>query len=683
MPETHNRKDIQGLRAVAILTVLFAHARFPFFGGGFIGVDVFFVISGFLITGILIKEYSNKGHISIPNFYARRVRRIIPAATIVILATVILSTIILGRDGSISTYWEAIWSSVFLNNWYMAFVGVDYFSLGATPSPLQHFWSLAVEEQFYFVWPALIILLTFFAGKTRSKKFRPFLGTTLIAIIILSLSWSVYQTNVEPSIAYFSTFTRGWELAVGALLAVLAHKIVISKTLRTVLLYVGLAMILVAVFTFTDSMPFPGFAAMLPVFGSALILLSGTNNHAKFNQILTNKFMVWIGGISYALYLWHWPMLILWESKTGEKPGFFVALCLLIISVLLAWMSTTFIEDPLRLSRWWKNKKILTNLLGIAIIISTVAVSYLMIPASAFHEINKMQFVSVATAVENVHKATLPNSQQYIEGTTMPELALIGDDKSTVYKDGCHVEHTDPTVLTNCVYGDKSSKTNVALLGDSHASMYLPALDLWGIKNNIKVTHFGKSECPAASFTPYSNILKRVYYECPEWRDNAINEIIKLKPSYVVLVSAHQLVSVDGNGNTEVSQTVVDKNWAAGYAKTIDKFKAASIPVIIIGDSPGLGKDSATCIKAHQDDATDCSSDMLEETAVGISREEDAAKTNNVPYVKVADLFCYENKCPDIIDNRVVYMDGTHITKTFSEYLAGPLGERLNEYIQR
>ena len=681
-PETHNRKDIQGLRAIAILTVLFAHARFPFFTGGFVGVDVFFVISGFLITGLLIKEYSGKGRISIPDFYARRVRRIIPAATIVILATVFISTIILGRDGSVSTYWDAIWSSVFASNWYMAFVGVDYFSLGATPSPLQHFWSLAVEEQFYVVWPTIIIILTFFAGKTSSKKFKPFLGTALTLIIIASLTWSIIQTNTEPTIAYFSTFTRGWELAVGALLAVVANKININKTLRTFLLYAGMIMILISVFTLNESMAFPGFLAVIPVTGAAIILISGTNNHAKFNQILTNKFMVWVGGISYALYLWHWPMLILWESKTGEKPGFFVALCLLLISVLLAWLSTTFVEDPLRLSIWWKNKKFLTNLLGIILIIITIAISYLMIPASALKEANKLNFISLEETLKNVEKATLPNSQMFIDGTTMPQLALIAEDRSIAYDDKCHIEHTDDRVPTNCIYGDKTSTNTIALFGDSHASMWLPALNLWGMKNNYKVVLFAKSECPAATFTPYSSILKRVYYECTDWRNQAIQEIIKLKPQYVIITSAHQLAGVDQNNESDLSKNSMDKKWSEGYATTIKTFTDSNVKVILLGDAPGLGKDSSACIKSHRSDATECSTEMLESTTIAIERESNAAKTAGIPYVQVDDLFCYENTCPAIIDNRVVYMDGTHITRTYSEYLAGALGEKLNKYVK-
>ena len=681
--ETHNRKDIQGLRAVAILTVLFAHANFPLFAGGFVGVDIFFVISGFLITGILIKEYSSQGRISISNFYARRARRIIPAATIVIIATVILSTIILGREGSVSTYWEAIWSSLFVNNWYMAFVGVDYFSLGATPSPLQHFWSLAVEEQFYLIWPTLIILLAFFAKKTQKNNLKVALTIALTLIIIASLTWSIYQTNAEPTIAYFSTLTRVWELAVGALLAVVAHKITINKTFRTVALYAGLIMIMVAVFGFNENTSFPGYAAILPIFGATLVLLSGTNKNANFNQILTNKFMVWIGGISYALYLWHWPMLILWETKTGEKPSFFIALCLIIISTLLAWVSTTFIEDPLRLSLWWKSRKILTNILGLVLIISTIALSYALIPASALREINKMQFVPLAAALENVQKATLPNTQTYINGTTLPELALIGEDRSIAYDDNCHIEHTDPTILTTCIYGDTKSGINVAVLGDSHASMWLSALNLWGIKNNIKITLFAKSECPAAEFTPYSNILKRAYYECKEWRAEAINTIIGLKPQYVILASAHQIQAVNSDGEPETSKTVMDKKWSEGYTLTADKFKEANIPVIILGDAPGLGKDSATCIKANKEDASKCSTKMLEETETMIQRETLASTNNKVPYIKVVDLFCYENTCPNIINNKVVYMDGTHITKTYSEYLAGSIGERLNEFIKK
>ena len=680
--ETHNRKDIQGLRAIAILTVLFAHANFPFFDGGFVGVDIFFVISGFLITGILIKEYNLRGKISIANFYARRVRRIIPAATVVILATVLMSTLILGRDGSVATYWDAFWSAIFMGNWYMAFVGTDYFSLGTTPSPLQHFWSLAVEEQFYFVWPTLIIIAAWFAGKTANKRFKPTLVSFLAVIIVASLAWSAYQTAVEPNIAYFSTLTRGWELAAGALLAVVANKIILNKNVRTVLLYTGIALILFAVLAFTEQTPFPGYSALLPVVGTLLILISGTNNHAKLNGILTNKYMVWIGSISYALYLWHWPLLILWETKYGEKPNVAITISLILVAVLLAWVSTTFIEDPMRLSRWWKDKTFLSNILGIILVAATAATCIFIAPESINRGKIDFNFKTYDEVLQEVKDATKPNSQVYVQGQTQPSLSLLAEDKSQVYDDGCHIEHLDQNVWTDCIYGDVSSEKNIVLVGDSHASMWLPALNLWGIKNHYKITFFAKSECPSATFTPYANLIKRAYPECTEWREEVFNTIIDMKPAAVIMTSAGKLHGVYSDGTVIENTKDMDLKWIEGYSKSIAKLRQATDNVILLGDIAMLDNDSVSCIKANQSNATSCSSPLNEITQQILYRQQKVADDTHVPYIDTVPMFCFEEVCPAIIDNKVVYMDGTHMTRTYSEHLAGAIGEKLNEYIK-
>lgn len=345
------RRDLEGLRAVAVILVLLDHLfRWP--RGGFIGVDVFFVLSGFLITGLLLKEYDRTGTISLRGFYLRRVKRILPASTLVIVVTAIgVYTVFLGARAH-QALTDGLWSLLFAANWRFVLVGQDYFAQDRSVSPFQHYWSLAVEEQFYFVWPLLILVSSAASARVlRGDKGRWALGGLLTGVTIASLAWSLWETHATPLVAYFSTFSRAWELSAGALLAVLvAPRPTICRFPR-LLSGLGLLMIALAALLIDPSSNFPGPWALAPVAGTLLVIVAGVGvAPERLNPALTNSVSRYLGRISFSLYLWHWPVLVIASALLAE--GMLLLGVAAGATAILSVASFHFIEDPIRRSSW-------------------------------------------------------------------------------------------------------------------------------------------------------------------------------------------------------------------------------------------------------------------------------------------------------------------------------------------
>ena len=343
------------------MLVLASHASIPFLTGGYVGVDVFFVISGFLITGLLLSDAA-KGSVSLTKFYSRRALRILPAATVVIIATDIASAVILNPFRARQVLDDSLWASFFAANIKFGRDGTDYFSQADT-SPLQHFWSLAVEEQYYLIWPALLALTVFVGpalwarlrGTRRSLRQRGPLPRGRIAAVlgvlfVASLAWSIQQTAQEPTAAYFSTLTRAWELILGALLAVCVPYLgLLPETVRAVLGWAGLAGIALAAVLFDETTPFPGSAALLPTVATAAVLAGGAlAPRYGANRLLERQPLRFTGDISYSLYLWHWPLLILGAAYAGHELRIRQNLLLVAVAFALATMSYYWIENPVR-----------------------------------------------------------------------------------------------------------------------------------------------------------------------------------------------------------------------------------------------------------------------------------------------------------------------------------------------
>ena len=327
-PGLAHRKDIQGLRAVAVLLVALSHAGVGFLAGGYIGVDVFFVLSGFLITGLLLSEARRRRFVSLADFYLRRMRRILPAAMLTLLVTDYAAVHLLNFIRAKQYLVDSIPSALFAANIHFAAQGTDYFAQGQPPSPFQHFWSLAVEEQFYVVWPALFALvlglsLRRYAPRPAHVRQRTVRRALILvaAIALASLAWSISYTHTNAAAAYFSTFTRAWELALGAALAIGATRLAaIPDSWRTVMGWLGLALIAIAAVSFSASTAFPGYAALVPTVGAALVIGAGIGRspRASAKRVLSVAPMRYIGDRSYTFYLWHWPVLVIARMKKRE-----------------------------------------------------------------------------------------------------------------------------------------------------------------------------------------------------------------------------------------------------------------------------------------------------------------------------------------------------------------------------
>ncbi len=344
-----------------MILVILDHAGLSLLSGGYIGVDVFFVLSGFLITGILVREYEKSQTISLAGFYARRVRRILPAGSVVLVATVIASALIFGGSRAGRVAEDARWATLFVSNFRFIELGTNYWDNTLPPSPLEHYWSLAVEEQFYFVWPACIIALTLFA---KAIPLRTKLSVMLVATIVASLAWSVYQTAQNGTAAYFSPFPRAWELAAGALLAVATPWIRRwPRQLGVAMSLLGVAAIAAASLLFDAYTQFPGFAVVLPVGGAALAVAGGTAAPGQGVEWLLRCAPVqWIGKLSYSLYLWHWPVLIIAQGYVGHNLTLAENLLLCLGALALSALTFRLVESPARNSTWLKGRSPLISI---------------------------------------------------------------------------------------------------------------------------------------------------------------------------------------------------------------------------------------------------------------------------------------------------------------------------------
>jgi peptidoglycan/LPS O-acetylase OafA/YrhL len=369
------RPDIEGMRAIAVGLVLVFHAYKEPFTGGFVGVDVFFVISGFLITSLLVREQTKTGRISILGFYARRARRILPASALVVLATIGATYYFLGFIAGNDVANDAKWTSVFAANIHFGLIGTDYLGSQLPPSPLQHMWSLGVEEQFYVVWPALFLMMVLIV---RGARHRIAMAGVLAVIIAASLAWSIIETMSNATWAYFSPFTRAWELALGALVAVLAPAISRLRVawVSEVVAVCGLVGIAVSALVLNSFTPYPGSAVALPVISSAALIAAGcANSKTLVGRVLSIRPMQWLGARSYSLYLWHWPVLIIALEYAGHELSGWQNTGLLLGAIVACALSYSLVENPLRRARFLTTRTWLSLLMGAILIAGTIAVA--------------------------------------------------------------------------------------------------------------------------------------------------------------------------------------------------------------------------------------------------------------------------------------------------------------------
>ena len=471
------------------------HAGIPRITGGFIGVDVFFVISGFLITGLLLLEIETDGSINFIAFYARRARRLLPAALIVILVTLVLSAVILPSVIFSGVGGDAAASALYVSNYRFALAATDYFSLGVQ-SPLLHYWSLGVEEQFYLFWPVLILFGWRLLGRAR-------LPWLILAVTIVSFVLSVVITGIQAPWAFYSLPTRAWQLGLGALIALGWLTLPKSWPVLTATLagLGGLALILAATFLIKTSTPYPGWAALAPAAGAALVVASGERRGSIAARLLSIAPARWIGRISYSLYLWHWPLLILIPAALGRGDPI-TKVVLAIASIGVAHLSTRFIEQPFRSASW--SRLTPARVLGLAgggsVFVAGLAVVAMLFTLGA----PPPPTVVTGDLTGKGAKPTLPAPilSGPLPSDIQPPLNSAYLDLPALYAARCSLAALDVQPV-NCIYGVPSASTTVVVYGDSHAAQWMPAIDAIGKVRLWRIVLLIKTGCPAVNLTVY------------------------------------------------------------------------------------------------------------------------------------------------------------------------------------
>ena len=726
------RADVEGLRAVAILLVVLYHTHAGI-SGGYVGVDVFFVISGFLITRQLVRELMATGKISFMAFYARRARRILPAAALTTIVTTIAAALLLPPLSAIQVFSDARAAALFGANVHFAAQGADYFNDSLPPSPVQHYWSLSVEEQFYVVWPLLLVVSSMVwlgvrrrpnaaRRDARSRQLggslsvsRPrirVVALVLGAVAAVSFLASVAQTPASPSWAYYSIFTRAWELAAGALVAIslpLAQRL--DNRLAVPLTWVGVACIALAALTFTDATTYPGAAALLPVAGAVAIIAAGCPAvHRRGAEALlgTAPFQR-VGAWSYSWYLWHWPVLILAPALLGHALSELEAVIVAALALLIAVLSFVLIERPIRRMQLIVRRPALGLAGGAAVVAASVLVIAFFGPILApLRPSGAVAALAPLRASRDLAAPALPPSSRAVparafgRGPDMTASALEADlragvntrtlpanlnppltraahAKPLIVLNGCSLQ--DPGVRNRpCVYGDTKSHSTVVLFGDSHATTWFPALEAISNEYHWRLVDLTKAACPPAEVAVWRD--GGWYPNCIVWRRNTERAIAAMHPALVVVAwsrfysaSARPLPGVPtGFGST----------WLNGTAATFRLLHRSADHVVFISDVPVFHQSVPVCLSAHMSDVHKCT---IARTAAVYDPQAKAgelklARRFQIVAIDPTPWFCTPTRCPGIVGNILLYRDEQHMTPAWSRFLAPVLADAIVPMIQ-
>jgi peptidoglycan/LPS O-acetylase OafA/YrhL len=652
------RNDVQGLRAIAVLAVVLYHASVPFVPGGYVGVDIFFVISGFLITSHLLASAEREDGIKFSDFYARRARRILPASFVVLLLSVLAALVWLPPLQLHHAMQDAIATALYVPNYLFAAQGTNYLS-EYTPSLFQHYWSLGVEEQFYLIWPALIVV-----GLSTLKSQRR-LFWLIGCLVILSFTLCVLAGYRAPSWSFFSLPTRAWELGIGGLVgfSLFKRSAVLTPTLAAIGGWLGLGGILLSIFAFTSDTFFPGYLAALPTLSVGLVILSGaTPSRYGPTALLSVKPLVFIGLISYSLYLVHWPALVIPQAAVGyfQTLPLYISVGIAGLCVPLAWLLYRFVESPMRATQ-----RLITARPQRSLILAALASLVAVCVAAAGTLIADSRPLSSSRAVGPTVISTPPDFTLFVPSDLEPSLATAADDNPAIFSNGCQLSFTQ-TDPTGCMFGAEG-KPVIALFGDSHAAQWFPALYEFATHNGYQLEVHTKNSCPSAEVPTLR--AGAPYRACDVWREGVITKMKKSPPAIVILANY--------GANIVTANSDFGEQWAKGVNKTIVEL-ADTAPVAVIADTPDLKQTPSICLSAHLTSSMDCSRTRSFALASPTREAERIAVAKAGAYgIDLTEYLCNATTCAPIIGRTLIYRDAQHLTATFSRELGPVLGEKL------
>ncbi len=629
------RPDIEGLRAVAILLVILYHAHVPGVAGGYIGVDVFFALSGYLITGILAREFQTKGRIDFWRFYARRVRRLLPAASLVVLVVLLLGRTLYAPGELWPLATQSAATSLYLSNIPFILSATDYLALGQEHSPLLHTWSLAVEEQFYLIWPAAVALALRLAAGRRWLGLWP-LGVLTVASLVLSTVW----TRTEPIWAFFAMPARVWEFAFGAFAALLPLT-ALEARFSGAIGWLALGGICVGASVFASTTPFPGSAALVPVLGVALLVrATATAPSAGVGQLLGLASMQTLGRLSYSWYLWHWPLLVFARHR-GWVGGAWSGLAVCGLALALAQLTFVLVESPVRQARTLVARPAVAVLAGILLSAGVAGVA-LGVRQLCVNTLESAPFAPLHRATEPTHLQTR----------------------------GCQLGYAETANRTACDFGPADAAQTIVLFGDSHAAQWFAGLEVVAAQAGWRLRVRVKSECPSVDTAVFSTKLRREYTECATWRRLTIAELTQQPGQLIVLANSRGYLAPDG---------VTLADWQAGLAHTARQVAQAGQHVVILRDSPRPGLDVPNCLASRTWPWLPATQPCDVPRATALSDavwHAETAAVAGLAHVRVLDLtphICPGDPCPAMAGATLIYADSNHLTADFAAGLAPEL----------
>jgi peptidoglycan/LPS O-acetylase OafA/YrhL len=673
-----HRADIQGLRAVAVLLVVLAHAGVGFLAGGFVGVDVFFVLSGFLITGLLLAEARANGSVSMLEFYVRRARRILPAAALTLLVTNVAAVLLLNFVRARDAVHDSLGAAAFSANFRFAERGVDYFAQADPPSPVLHYWSLSVEEQFYVVWPLLLSVALFGLAVRRRRGGHGHERRLLVVVLVLtaaSLAWSIHLTATAPTIAYFSPFTRAWELGLGATIAVCASMLARPPAAARIFMgWAGVAAIAVAAVVFSERTPFPGSAALLPTVGTALVIVAGTGGRTPrlaVAQLLALRPMRLVGDRSYAFYLWHWPVLILADAYAGHELSVPVKLGLMSGAFLLSCASYALVENPIRRRVRSRRATAVVVAVSTAAFLGTATLALAGVdraqqrferPSGAGASISTLGFRS--SAAKTAAKGALPAVVAAVQaarrgapiptGLTPPLDELKGLPPEYAPRPECigHDRSSRSTTAV-CRMGDRASRKLIVLLGDSHAMMWLPSVLETARRDHWAVVPLLRLGCTPGKWTGSSGSAA-----CRAWYRWALAEIGRLDPRVTLI-----------GGSIDERQAPATRAAIEGVVAAAQALRARG-NAVVIGDPEGLDRDPVDCVLSRGATMATCTTTWPARSIAAYDEVARRVTRLGAGFLRTRGFVCFERRCPAVIGNTIAWVDTNHLSAAYSSGIA-------------
>ena len=657
---------VQGLRAIAVLLVVLYHfwpGRLP---GGYVGVDVFFVISGFLITGHLMREIDATGGVRLAQFWARRARRLLPASLLVLLfcALCVMSPYLMPTSALPGEVREILASTFYVENWYLALNSADYLNHAGSPTTVQHYWSLSLEEQFYVMWPLLMLLAAWIAVKWARGRRRQVVVLTLGIVSIASFVFCVVFTLTNPAPAYFVTFGRMWEFGLGAMIALVPALRVRNAWASFVLGWGGILALVYTAFRFDAQTPFPGYAALLPALGAAAIIAASNADRWWYpTRILSVRPAQFVGDISYSLYLWHWPLIIIAPSVPFWGLSIYHRVALLAICFVLAWLTKRFVEDPVR--RW---KALTRRPARVTLWASLAAMVVVAGTAGAAWAVNAPAYQRGVEAIQELRadppacfgaaSVLDPSCADTDFGDTiLPAPGFAGVDQPA--DEQCFMQLNDARAY-ECEFGsDAADAPRIALIGDSHAYQLLSTFQRMADENGWHLITFFKGACPWNT-TPISS-AGAFGAACGEWREAVGEKLADLDLDAVFTASL---------ATTPFSSAGYDSSFDAavtGYRNAWKQFTDRGIPVVTVVDNPTWETDPNKCLRTR--DAAECTgarAEVLHEDPVKTA----ATGTEGVSLLDFTDVYCDDTTCFPVVGGANIYRDQDHLTVTFVDTLA-------------